>query len=716
MPCDSVYELAGFSPWPEGTIEVLPVGLEVVPDSLGFFHLHGLCAGLYRVRVRLGAHVVAETTVVVPMEAPLLLEGPGQAHAVVIRDWLVRRLTIDSVAWLVQPEGGLSGWLVRVPGVSLSQAGPLLQKPILEGLRGTRIAYWQGGQPLASQQWGEEHAPEIDPFSTEEVTLSIGPSPIQYGPEAVGGAILLPLPNLCCRAPLEGRFLVVGIANGQGGLAAGRLQGTLRSWGYRLQGSLYRLGTLQAPKYFLTGSGTQQAHASLTIERLFARWHVRGFYAQYNAQIGLFQGMQVGNLSDLQRSLEAPLPPVSSQFSYALTPPYQQVTHELATLQLSHLLPNEALLSLTYGRQYDRRQERDAVGIYALQGLSLDLQLTTHYAQLTYEHRGWTVAGTFQGQRNYIQYAYFIPAYRRYQGGAYFLYKRGPWQMGARAEMCSYDFLGELRLQDGTLASPRRQPFPAGGAELSYAGRRWYGQAAFVLRPPNPAELYAYGYHQAQAAFEIGANALRAEPVFSLRGRYSTSALQLGLSAYYSPAFIWKRLGPPMLSLRGASLTVQYEQTPAAWMSLSGLYVVPMPLPLRKWGLHGEMRGHFLWGTLWSPRPAPLPLLPGPLLSYTLQWTQSSWHAEITLHRYFQQTRYTLEAEYRPPPPGYLLLEAHLRYRWKAWQFALSGQNLLNHSYRAYPDLMRFFADQVGRQVRLAVEYHFSVGGQRSTP
>lgn len=140
--------------------------------------------------------------------------------------------------------------------------------------------------------------------------------------------------------------------------------------------------------------------------------------------------MQVGNLSDLDRALAAPTPPVSSYFSYALTPPYQEVIHELVGLQVSHLLPNEALLSLTYGRQYNRRQERDAVGIYALSGLSLDLQLTTHYAQLTYEHRGWMVASTFQGQRNYIQYAYFIPAYRRYQGGGYVLYRQGRWRGG----------------------------------------------------------------------------------------------------------------------------------------------------------------------------------------------------------------------------------------------------------------------------------------------
>lgn len=704
-PCDTLYELAGYAEWPSGEVEVIPPGKRFPIQENGEFHIHGLCTGEYLLRVYFEGHVVAEQRVSLPQEKPLVIEGKEKLHAVTIEGHAPRSFHIQPVERIKTAERGIAQQIQEVPGVAVGQAGPLLAKPILEGLRGTRVAYWQGGQPLASQQWGEDHAPEVDPFSAEEIEVRVGPSPVRYGTEAVGGAIILPLPSVCClRKPFSGTIFLSGMANGRGGVAGIELRGIQRGWGYRIQSALLRTGTFRSPHYYLTGTATAQWHGSFTLHRLWSHWQLRFFYAQYNAFLGIFQGMHVGNLTDLERALQADQPLVASTFSYRLSPPYQKVAHELATLQVSYLSANEAVWSLTLGRQYNRRQEYDPVGIYAGdKGIGLDLQLTTYFVQLTYERGRW-LAGLFsQYQRNFPQYAYFIPFYERWQGGIFSLYRWKRWEGGFRAEPLLYD-CRQVILREGGQAIPRRRSifFPL-AVEITY--NSWIRvEGSFLTRAPNAAELYAFGYHQAQGAFLIGAPTLRSEPTFALRLSQQTERFTWGVGGYYSPAFVWERIGDPILSLRGAALTLEYGQSPALRFSLSGRWrerIGPF--------LIAELRGAYVWGSIWEKeRWLPLPLLPPFTLTPVLRATYRQWEIEAFWYQQFRQVRYTPWGEYTPPPPGYGILGAAFAWQMKSWRITLSGENLLNRTYRAYPDLMRFFAHQIGRQFRIVLLYTFA--------
>ncbi|MCX8112791.1 MAG: TonB-dependent receptor [Bacteroidia bacterium] len=699
------YEVAGYADWPNSRIELWPAGRYDSVDAFGFFHMHGVCAGPYKLRLWFEGHVVAEVSISVPQEAPLYIEGRERLHTVVIEGHLSGAFHVEPLSRPFRAEQGLAMQLLRVPGVALSQGGPYIAKPIMEGLRGSRIAYWQGGQPLASQQWGEDHAPEIDPFSAEEIEAQLGSSPVRHGTEGVGGAIVLPIPLVCCLRQTQGRFLVTGVDNGRGGLIGLRLQGNLLKWGYRLQGSVLRVGTLQAPLYYLTGTGTMQAHGSFTLHRLWSRWQIRLYYAQYNALIGLFQGMHTGNLSDLQRALSASSPLVPSVFSYKITPPYQEVEHELTSVVVSRVASDGALWTVTMGRQYNRRRERDLIGLYTGgAGVALDLQLTTHFVQLTYEKNGWFAGAFFQHQRNYRQYAYFIPAYERWQGGVFGLYRFSKWELGFRVEPVKYRYSRVILQGGGMPVEGGERVFWPLAAETGWSGRSLRVRWSLLTRAPNPAELYAYGYHQAQAAFYIGANELRMEPTAALRIAHEMRRLAWGVGLYYSPAFVWERVGAPILSLRGAALTLRYAQSPAAWLSLSGRWQERLS-PHLSW----ELRGAYLWGTIYTSSAIPMPLLPPLVLTPTLTAAYRRWEGEIYWQHQFRQTRYAIEAEYIKPPAGYGLLGAEIRYRIGGWYIACSGDNLLNHAYRAYPDLMRFFADQVGRQIRITFRYDFEL-------
>jgi iron complex outermembrane recepter protein len=61
-----------------------------------------------------------------------------------------------------------------LPGVSVIQYGPSIAKPVVRGLHSQRIATVNAGVPQEGQQWGGEHAPEIDAFAANLIEVIRG--------------------------------------------------------------------------------------------------------------------------------------------------------------------------------------------------------------------------------------------------------------------------------------------------------------------------------------------------------------------------------------------------------------------------------------------------------------------------------------------------------------------------------------------------------------
>lgn len=627
----------------------------------------------------------------------------------------------------VRAEGLLAQQLQQVPGVYLFGAGPLVQKPLLEGLGGTRITYLQEGVPLASQQWGEEHAPEVDPHSAEKLYVELGSRPVLFGTEAVGGVIGTETP-LAYEKPLAGRLSLTGLTNGRGAILSTTFGGQYRTYQYRFHTTLSRLGTLQAPHYFLSGTASSQANFSLHLHKAWQKLSLFAHYSQYNAHFGIFQGSHVGNLSDLQRALNAPTPLITSTFTYQIQPPYQSATHELTLLRVRYFVSDQILWTGTYARQYNRRSEWDAVGLYAQAGRpAMDLQLTRHslLQELLLIPYGFRLGLNFHYERNYTQYAYFIPRYEKYQPALYALWVRGRWEVGVRVEpLCWVAYqvpAREGRILTGSYFSRIGQWWPAWGAELQ---RQWQiissseaetlrsahvftFRLAYLQRPPNPAELYAYGYHQGRAAFEIGQPTFRTEDIAHLHIDWLHHQTYLCVSAYASPTFIYARVDSPVVWIRGAALTYAYQQGPAVLWSLTGR----QERELSRF-LSFTVQGGALWAAYFRAGGwRPLPLLPAPYLEPLATITYKGWRIKTAFRLVARQRRYDPEADLAPPPPGYGLLSGEIHYTLPAarsqWSLSLSGDNLLNQPYRPYPDLMRYFANQMGRQVRLGIRAEF---------
>lgn len=81
--------------------------------------------------------------------------------------------------------------LSRINGVTMLQTGNNISKPVIHGLHSNRILTINNGVRQEGQQWGNEHAPEIDPFVANKLTVIKGVDELKYGSDAIGGVVIV---------------------------------------------------------------------------------------------------------------------------------------------------------------------------------------------------------------------------------------------------------------------------------------------------------------------------------------------------------------------------------------------------------------------------------------------------------------------------------------------------------------------------------------------
>lgn len=95
-----------------------------------------------------------------------------------------------------QRAAGLGQTLDQLPGVNLVSTGEQVGNPVIRGLSGNRIRILSNGVGLNYQQYGVRHPANLDPFIADRIEVVRGPATLQYGSDAIGGAI-----NVLSRRP-----------------------------------------------------------------------------------------------------------------------------------------------------------------------------------------------------------------------------------------------------------------------------------------------------------------------------------------------------------------------------------------------------------------------------------------------------------------------------------------------------------------------------------
>jgi len=627
----------------------------------------------------------------------------------------------------------LGGMLAELPGVTTLTTGPSISKPVIRGLHSQRIVVVNAGVQQEGQQWGGEHAPEIDPFSAGRVEVIRGAAGVEYGVGAIGGVVRIEPEELPFEEPVTGSVSANAFSNNRHGAlsaAVGRGQG--QHWAWRVQGSARKAGDSRTPDHVIGNSGFQETDLAGTLGWRHGQSGFRLHASHFGTTLGLFSGAHIGNFDDLVRAIERGEPAVDFEFTYDIDAPKQEIRHDLVSLSAHTGLPTGDWIEVQAGFQSNRRAEFDAHRRFGDPdkdpAFSLDLRtwsLDTRVRQRPRSNVTGNVGAsvTTQGNKN-GESGFLIPNFRSTTVSAFahemWVTDRLTIDTGIR-----YDYRWQRAFPKENLSSGpfvrRTTTYSDVSAVLgiiwrpldhwsfaSNLGRAW--------RPPGINELYNFGVHHGTAQFESGNPDLRKERSlnFDATLRHVSQRLTLEFSAYRNAMNGFIFLFPesePRVTIRGTFPAFRYVQRDVVLRGLDGFVDAQ---------LVGRLRGHAS-ASIVRGRETDTDLdlidMPSDRIRTGLEFEmrERSWLSDMSLHADVEavarQDRFPEGVDFAPPPDGYTLVHVGASGTWTRGSvpvtFSLDINNLFDVSYRDYLSRFRYFIDDPGRNVSVRMYIPF---------
>lgn len=726
-------------------IEIVDLGVKTVADSAGNFVFTDLCKGSYLLKC---THFDCDTIFkVVDLKENVRIEFTPEHHAEQLDELGVFGRMNSDVRVRAKHElkelefekvkgKSLGQALKSLTGVNLLQTGPTISKPVIHGLHSNRVLILNNGVRLEGQQWGNEHAPEIDPFIANQLTVIKGANAVRYGSDAIGGVILVEAAPLPDSGKFSGQVNMAGFSNGKAGALSAVLEQNFKqkfwkAFSWRAQGTLRKSGSVQTPDYILRNTASDEYNFSYAVGFRKRLIEAEVFYSQFNSNIGIFTGSHIGNVTDLLNAIALQKPATTGSFSYLIDRPYQHIEHELFKAKMRVSTGLIGNLHVMYARQYNLRQEYDKDKPYndslaALNLPDLNFTLTTHITEVYWEHvnlggftgkigvSGMTQANTYRGR-------FFIPNFQNYSGGIFcierFVQKKYELEAGLR-----YDFkqLQVFMYEKEELIQPIHQfnRISANAGLLWHSGvhSRLIVNLSTAWRAPGINELYSNGLHHGAASVEIGNATLKEE--VSMNGianwQYNGHKMFFEIEPYFNHFENYINLipvQPPTVTIKGAFPTFEFRQVNAVFKGVDAKLVLRYLKGISFTTKASVLRATDLTNQNW------LFGVPSDrfdqLITYTWSKTKRLDQTFIGMGASYTNKQFRVPAniDYMPSPDAYVLvnMEAGATVNVKKQQFivGLEVQNLLNQQYRDFMNRFRYFADEMGTNFSIRLTYKF---------
>ncbi len=729
----------------DATVTIKENGRQMATDDRGNFIFTGLCAGKYTILITHTGCETAEKVVNLQKNFHFdvyLFHSRNELGNVVVEakkgvanTGFKKELSGKALA----ETGGLTlaGALSRINGVTMLQSGPTVSKPVIHGLHGSRILTINNGVRQEGQQWGNDHAPEIDPFIAEKLIVIKGVDELRYGSDAIGGVILVEPKTVRHTPGYSGELNTGYFTNNRQFVVSGQFEQQLKKKPlyYRVQGTLKKGANVATPDYRLNNTGNREQSFSLTAGLRKEKLHSELFFSHFATQLGIFTGSHIGNITDLENAIAAPKPDdvFLGQDTYEIARPYQDVTHDLLKSKTVFYKEGQKFTLLLSG-QFNQRKEYDIVRSSSNQRPQLDLSIFTFSEELTWEKQQKNnfngVAGiAMMQQDNSYSGRYFIPNYFSWSFGGYYLEKwaRHKWELqgGLRYDNKTINttrlkFNGDTINYDfnfSTLASSFNAIYKLN------TGWRLNANFSLASRAPYVNELLSDGIHHGTATYEKGDIHLKTEKSFNISSgiNYQNAAKTFSFEALLYTNnirdFIYQQPMPddPVLTIAGAFPLIEYRQTDA---NLTGfdLAAVVNPLSMLEWRskfafLNARNKQTDDW-LIWMPANR----LTNEI-TYTFRSSKhfSDSYVSAEMQNVMEQTHVPGEQngkqDYKAPPPAYTLINLHAATTVTLFKvpttLSIGARNLLNTRYRDYLNSMRYFADEMGLNVSFRLRFQF---------
>jgi len=658
------------------------------------------------------------------------------------------------------PTQSLAASLSQIEGVTLASTGTNVQLPVIHGLSGNRILVLNNGLKHAFQNWGMDHAPEININAANNITVIKGAAGVRFGPEALGGAILVEPNPLLLDNPFYTSLGTSFQTNGRGfntNIEAGE---GFEKWSYFVNGSYTRIGDRFTPDHSLTNTGKEEIAFGLGSQYHFENLDVKVYYSYVDQNLAVLRASFVSSPNALIQAFSAEVPVPTDPFSYEINAPNQTTQHHLAKAEIDWWYSDEGKFTLRGGLQFNQRDEFDVRR--NIESPIIDLDLLTYDYQLEWEHPIWKGLDGFLGIQYFTQNndnifgtqtTPFIPNYNSDRLSAYGIEKvafgENTLEVGVRFDIETNDVRGR---ETGGDIFRDRYTFTNFTASLGYAWSLsdhsdFKTNIGSAFRTPNVAELFSFGQQGFRNTFGLlrltnregvldtsEVTLLEDSDVALERGYKITNEFRTSkngnshlLTAYgnYIENYVFDRPLGVFGTIRGPQVAFNVDQAEALFLGLDYTW---------KKELSNEVSGTFGLSYLWARNVGENePLINQPPISTNLelQWNQGAWGVlessiwTITpsyTFRQFQAPR-TLSIEsltdgtavvtpdseifdFIDAPEGYLLFDFSWNFKWKSFRGSVTAKNIFNTSYRSYLNELRYFADEPGRNLLFALNYN----------
>ncbi|MGB5321946.1 TonB-dependent receptor [Lutimonas sp.] len=757
---------------------VIVAGSEIYAqtDLDGEFKITNLCAGTYSIQI---AHPGCLTQgFTVNISGNMTKRFRMEHHLEELNQIVLRgKSSGESTKTLVENQistedlerfssGSIGDALNSLSGVASLNTGSTVVKPMINGLHSSRVVIINKGVRMEDQEWGAEHAPNIDINSVGNLTLIKGAGALQYSGDAVGGIIVAEAPTTPVLDSLFGKTLLTGATNGQGLSVATQLTKTSHTgWYGSIQGSFKRFGDFEAPDYVLSNTGVIEGSGSFTIGMNHYDQGFEAYYSIFKTEIGILRASHLSSAQDLVRAINSDVPLIIEPFTYDINAPKQDATHQVARINGFKRIDGLGKLSLHYDFQRNDRLEYDIRRGDDRDKASLDLELDTHTLMLDLDsflnddlRLKTGLMGSYQdnfadpstGVRR------LIPDYEKFDFGVYAVadYQfRDNWMFEAGARL-DYTYLDALKFYRTSLWESKGYDvlFPEFvvrevgnqiltnpqlhypnlsatlGATYSFNNSsKLFMNYSMASRAPNPSELFSEGLHHSASRIEIGELDLNSEVAHnvSLSYQFQNEVWNISVNSFVNTIQDFIVIEPTGVqqTIRGSFQVWEYRQTDA---QLLGFDWDVSYLFAKNFRFNHQFS--FLKGYDRIQEDALIDMPPVNTQNEIVYQNPNIKDLRISLQSnyVFRQNEYpdnnfevfipetgtTELVDVSTPPDAYHLLNFSssitLRSTNKSkFTVGLDITNMMNTSYRNYLNRLRYYSDDLGRNFLINLKFNY---------
>lgn len=717
-------------------------------DSAGYFELN-LLPGHYHLHFEKEAFLAEDLNLDFPKQKEvqmLMLSSRIELEEILIEDALLNQskrkysqdiLTLSADDRAQSSQLDLASMLAQMPGVSALSTGVGISKPVIRGFSGNRVAVIDDGIKQEGQQWGLDHGLEIDPFAVQGVELIKGPAALQYGSDALGGALRLlpePISPNAWNAGLQSAWHSnnnTWAFSGFGAFRKGKLSANWRLSHKRYcdfkvpaESFVYNGFVLPITDNTLKNTAGEQQSFQTNISWNTPSYRARYRFSVYQQKQGIYSGA-----TGIPRAFDVGIIGDTRDIDF----PRQEIGH-YKIFSVQNIKLGDHWLEVEAGYQYNDRAEKSLPHAHGFEELdssnTLALGLKLHSVQLNLRYRlHWgsadIVIGTAQQYLHNTQtgFEYLIPNYNAYQSGLFGVAKgkldtRLHWDAGIRWEykhqQSPLSTTWWWNNIDSTVirSAPVNRQFSniAGAAGLNYAITEYWLlklHLARSFRAPNVAELSSNGVHHGTFRHEVGNPNLNPELAWQLDGSLEFQnrdfLFRLSPYYYYFENFIFLRPTAIFSLLPEAGQLYEYQQAPII-QGGTELYLDWHPWAKLHWSNAGELLLNQNLNTGLA-----LPFSPPWSNLSQLRWEEEHW--DIAFDWRYTAAQNRVDRNERPTPAYHLF---NVRAGWgmqhhhHSLKIHLSLNNIFDTAYLQHLSRYRILnLPEQGRNIVLGISYSY---------